>query len=180
MLCCPDGSSYIDSSYLKDQRSPEGLLIPLLYNNLLVSHDLDLLIVILRGLGRDDLMPLLRDYSSKLVVGFPIFRPIQDSERFFSLLVELQPRATELDLEGVCYIKQEMCDMLGVTSAPYLLQFLGWRKAPIVVQFQVHMCLVDRVKEVLCAPSGNLENFTRLEMDVRGSLFTYDLTIKHR
>ena len=128
-------------------------------------------------------MHLLQEYSLKLVVGFPVFKPIQDAERCFSLLVELQPRATELDLEGVCYIKQAMCEMLGVTTAPYLLQFLGWRKGPIVVQFQAHMCLVDRAREALSRPaasfaSGNLENFTRLEMNVKGSLFTF--IIGHR
>ena len=176
-LCCPDGSRYVPAGYLKGQlHSPEALLIPLLSNNLLASHDLDLLVAILRGLGQDQLLPLLRDYSAKLTVGLPGFRPVQDQEKFFSLLVELEPRATELDLEGVCYVKRELCELLGVESSPFLLQFLGWRKPPIMVQFQAHVCLVDRVREL--GSRNGVENFTKFEVDIRGSVFVYDLTAR--
>lgn len=179
-LHCPDGSRYIDQSYLRDQRSPEGLLIPLLYNNLLVSQDLDMMITLLRGLAREDLMPLLHSYSANLTISYPAFKAIQDTERFFSLLVCLQPRVTDLDLEGVCYIKREVCDILGVVKAPYLLQFLGWKKnASIVVQFQVHLCLADRVREVVQENSQRLENFNWFEMQVRGCMFHYELN-KHQ
>ncbi len=176
-LCCPDGSWYLDRSYLKDQRSPEGVLIPLLQNNLLVAQDMDLLIAIVRGLGRDDLMPLLRDYSTKISMQYPVLKPVQDTQHFFSLLVELHPSVAELDLEGVCYIKQDICRMIGVEEAPYLLQFLGWRKDPIVVQFQVHMSLVDRIQVVVesDSTSHNLKNFSRFEIDVRGSVFNYKI-----
>lgn len=181
-LHCPDGSRFIDQSYLGDQRSPEGLLIPLLYNNLLASQDLDMVIALLRGLGREDLMPLLHTYSSKLTISYPVFKAIQDTERFFSLLVCLRPGVTDLDLEGVCYIKQEVCDILGVAKAPYMLQFLGWKKdASIVVQFQVHLCLADRVKEAARenAHTQRLENFSWFEMQVRGCVFHYKFS-KHQ
>lgn len=174
-LSCPDGTQFIDDSYLKERFSPEGMIIPLLYNNLLISQDLDLLVTLLRGLGREDLLPLLREYSTKLTVGFPVFRPIHDTTSFFSLVVELHPSVTELDLEGASYIKQELCRLLGVGAAPYLLQFLGWKKDPIVAQFQVHLSLVDRVREVVYDLSKPLEKFTRFELDIRGSMFCYDL-----
>lgn len=175
-MYCTDGSRFIDQSYIKDQRSPEGLLIPLLYNNLLVSQDLDVLITLLRGLGREDLLPLLHNYSSKLTISYPFLKPIQDTEHFFSLLVCLQQRVTELDLEGVCYIKQEVCDLLSVAKAPYLLQFLGWkRNTNIIVQFQAHICLADRVKEVVHSHSTVLENFSWFEVQVRGCRFRFEL-----
>jgi hypothetical protein len=175
-LYCTDGSRFIDESYLKDQRSPEGLLIQLLQNNLLISQDLDMLITLLRGLGREELIPLLHTYSSKLTICYPVFKPIYDTERFFSLLVCLQRRVTDLDLEGVCYIKQEVCDLLGVAKAPYMLQFLGWRRdGSIVVQFQAHMSLADRVKELVHSSSQVLENFSWLEVQIRGCLFRYNL-----
>ena len=175
-LYCTDGSRFIDESYLKDQRSPEGLLIQLLYNNLLISQDLDMLIVLLRGLGREDLIPLLHSYSSKLTICYPVFKPIQDTEHFFSLLVCLQSRVTELDLEGVCYIKQEVCDLLGVAKTPHILQFLGWKRdGNIVVQFQAHMSLADRVKELVHNNSPVLENFSWFEVQVKGCVFRYNL-----
>lgn len=178
-LHCPDGSRFVDQSYLKDQRSPEGLLLPLLSNNLLVSQDLDMLIALLRGLGREDLLPLLHAYSSKIAIGYPAFRAIQDTEHFFSLLAGLQPNVTELDLEGVCYIKQAVCEMLGVEGAPYMLQFLGWKKdAHLVVQFQVHHCLGDRVRELVhdggsSSQRPSLENFSWFEMQVKGCVIHY-------
>lgn len=175
-MYCPDGTRLVDDSYLTGQHSPEGLLIILLHNNLLSSQDLDLLITLVRGLGRGDLLPLLHDYSSKLTVSYPAFKAIQDTDRFFSLLVGLQPRVTELDLEGVCYIKQEMCELLGVEEAPYLLQFLGWKRQPdIVVQFQLHVSLAGRVREAMHDATRSLENFALFEMDIRGSVFRYEL-----
>ena len=136
---------------------------------------MDLLIAVIRGLGRDDLMPLLQDYSSKIAIQYPVLKPIQDTKRFFSLLVELHPGVLELDLEGVCYIKQDICRMIGVEGTPYLLQFLGWKKPPIVIQFQVHISLVDRIRVVVESDgtTHNLKNFSRFEIDVRGSVFNY-------
>lgn len=176
-LYCPDGTRLVDDSYLTSQYSPEGLLIILLHNNLFSSQDLDLLITLMRGLGREDLLPLLHDYSSKVAVSYPAFKAVQDTERFFSLLVGLQPRVTELDLEGVCHIKQEMCEILGVEEAPYLLQFLGWKRQPdIVIQFQLHASLTGRLREaVVHDATKTLENFTMFEMDIRGSVFRYEL-----
>ena len=175
-LYCPDGTRLVDDSYLVGQHSPEGLLIALLQNNLFSSQDLDLLITIVRGLAREDLLPLLHEYSSKLTVSYPAFKAVQDTERFFSLLAVLQPRVTELDLEGVCYIKQEMCEILGVEEAPYLLQFLGWKRQPdIVIQFQLHASLAGRLREAVHDSTKSLENFTVFEMDIRGSVFRYEL-----
>lgn len=126
-------------------------------------------------------MPLLHGYSAKLTISYPVFKAIQDTEHFFSLLVCLQPKVTELDLEGVSYIKQEVCELLSVEKAPYLLQFLGWKKdASIVVQFQVHMCLADRVREVVRTKSQCLENFSWFETQVRGCVFHYDLNTEHQ
>ena len=120
-LQCPDGTKFFDESYFYDHRSPDSILIPLLYNNVIVSRDLDVLIAVIRGLGRDDILQTLKDYSSKINIGFPTFQGIQDTERFFSLDIQLDPSIADLDLEAVCYIKQDMCEALGVEKVPYLL-----------------------------------------------------------
>ena len=49
-------------------------------------------------------------------------------------------------------------------------------KNPVVaVRFQTHFSLIDRVIEMVHDESKNLENYTRIEVNVRGTVFDYDL-----
>lgn len=176
-LICPDGTWFVARKHIKDKLTVEGLLLPLIRDNLLVAQDMDLLIAIVQGLKRDDIMPILKEYSAKAVIQYPILKPVRDTKRFFSLLVELHPEVVELDLEGVSYIKQDICRLICVEEIPYLLQFLGWRKPPIAVQFQVHMSLVDRIRVVAeyKDSADKLRNFSRFEIDVKGCVFSYKI-----
>ena len=167
----------MDEKYFLDQTSPDGILIPLLHNSFFVSRDMDVVITVLQGLGRNDILPLVELYSSKIDIGYPAFRAMQDVERFFALYIELHPAIDDLDLEAVCYIKQDICEVLGVEKIPYMLQFLGWMKDPVIVRFQVHLSLVDRVVEAVYDDSKSMENYARVEMNVRGAAFNYDLNV---
>lgn len=174
-LRCADGTKYIDESYFKDHISPDGIFIALMYNNLIVSKDLDVLTTVVQDLDRDDMLRLIEDYNSKLTVGRPFLQAVQDPEHFFALHLELDSDVTDLDIEGVDLVKDNICKVLGVTELKYLLQFFGWKKDPVVLRFQVHISLVDRVVEAVDNDSVSLEHYVRLEMDVRDSIFNYDL-----
>lgn len=166
---------FLPEGVLQDEQSVDGMLASLLHHNVLNPKDLDLLITVLRILGREDLFPLLYDYSSQITIGLPRLQEVQNTDNFFSLCIELMPHIS-LDLEGVCLIKQDLCELMGVAKVPYLVQFLGWvRRVGVVVQFQVHMSLVDRVQVVVNDPTKKLENYLEFEMDVKKCLFRYDL-----
>ena len=46
---------------------------------------------------------------------------------------------------------------------------------PLIVQFQVHFSLVDRMLELAKDPSCPLERYVRMDMDVRGTIFNFHL-----
>lgn len=173
-LLSASGSKFLDQSYFSS--SPDALLIPLLDSNLISSQDVDLLVAIITGIGREDLVPLVRSYCSKATLCHPVFKAVKDSESFFSMRLELDSSVcTDLDLRRVSLIKSEMCFKLRVNDCPYLLQFIGWRRSPLIVQFQVHLSLADRVLLMVRSRNWPLDNYVRIDMDVRGSIFNFNL-----
>ena len=142
--------------------------------NLISSQDVDLLITVIMGIGRQDLVPMVEKYCSKATLCHPVFKAIKDTVHFFSLRLDLDPDVCmDLDLQTVSLVKRDVCHNLGIERTPYLLQFIGWRRVPLIVQFQVHFSLVDRMLELAKDPSCPLERYVRMDMDVRGTLFNF-------
>ena len=141
--------------------------------NLISSQDVDLLITVIMGIGRQDLVPMVEKYCSKVTLCHPVFKAIKDTVHFFSLRLDLDPDVC-MDLQTVSLVKRDVCHNLGIERTPYLLQ-LGWRRVPLIVQFEVHFSLVDRMLELAKDPSCPLERYVRMDMDVRGTLFNFHL-----
>ena len=180
-LFSASGTKFLDRSYLAElstsssSSSSDDLLAPLLDNNLISSQDVDLLLALITGIGREDLTPKVEYYCSKATLCHPIFKVVKDTTSFFSLRLELNSNVcVDLDLRRVSLIKRELCQELNVKAFPYLLQFIGWRRTPLIVQFQAHMSLVDRVL-LMVQDVSTLSNYVRIDMDVRGSIFNFNL-----
>lgn len=185
-LLSASGTKFLDQSYFAEvstsstssstsSSSSDDLLMPLLDNNLISSQDVDLLLAMITGVGRENLIPLVESYCSKATLCHPVFKVVKDTTSFFSLRLELDSNVcVDLDLRRVSLIKREMCQELGVEAFPYLLQFIGWRRTPLMVQFQTHMSLVDRVL-LMVQDVSRLGNYVRIDMDIRGSIFNFNI-----
>lgn len=178
------GGKFLDQSYFSEVltstsssfSSPDALLVPLLDLNVISSQDVDLLLGIIIGIGREDLVPLVESYCSTATLCHPVFKALKDAMSFFSFRLELNSGVCmDLDLRRVSLIKKEMCQELGVESCPYLLQFIGWRRTPLIVQFQAHLSLADHMLAMVKDTSRPLGNYIRIDMDVRGTVFNFDL-----
>jgi len=152
----------------------DALFVPLIDMNLISSQDVDLLIAVLVGVGKNDLIPLVGNYCTKATICHSVFKLIKDPVDFFSLRLDVDPDVcVDLDLQMVSLIKRDISQHLGVEKTPYLLQFIGWRRVPLIVQFQVHFSLVDRLLELARDPSCPLDKYVRMDMEVRGSIFNF-------
>ena len=80
---------------------------------------------------------MVEKYCSKATLCHPVFKAIKDTVHFFSLRLDLDPDVCmDLDLQTVSLVKRDVCHNLGIERTPYLLQFIGWRRVPLIVQFQ--------------------------------------------
>ncbi len=161
--CFPEALSTLDA-----------LFMPLMDLNLISSQDVDLLVTILIAIGRKDLLPLVETYCSNATLCHSVFKAVKDTRNFFSLRLDIDPDVcVDLDLHTVSLVKKDICRHLGVERTPYLLQFIGWRRVPLIVQFQVHFSLVDSLLELAKNPSCPLDKYVRMDLDVRGSIFNF-------
>ena len=165
---CPDGTALVDADSIYARKSTDALLIPLVANNLCNSRDLDILIHVLRGLQREDLLPLISAYVPKVTIGTPYIRPIDDDGKSFVVKVVLNQALKQLDLGIVSAIKHDLCTCFGILQKPYLMQYLGWEQDPIVLHFQVPMACMHMVEEGLghhCSElHGNGIDYVELEI----------------
>ena len=105
--------------------------------NLISSQAVDLLITVIMGIGRQDLVPMVEKYCSKATLCHPVFKAITYTVHFFSLRLDLDPDVCmDLDLQTVSLVKQDVCHNLGIERTPYLLQFIGWRRVPSLFSFK--------------------------------------------
>lgn len=132
----PDGSRVLDDESLEDRRSNDGLVIPLIYHNILNSRDVDFLMHMLHSLHRDEMLPMVQHYLVKINVGKASIRPLHDPFSFMCIRIILQNSITEFDIPFVCALKKDLCVATGLIDTPYLIQFLWWKRHPICLHFQ--------------------------------------------
>lgn len=177
-LRCPDGTPIIDVNSLHDRRSPDGLMTPLVYMNLCTSRDVDLLIHLLHGLKREDLLPMIQEYIPKIGMGVPYVRAVYDENRFFAVKAFLNPAIKHVDLGIVSVVKHSLCVSFGLESKPYIIQFIGWKADPISLHFQVPIPCMYLVQEGIASCTHNFAScgIEKLELGIHGAAIECDLT----
>lgn len=175
---CPDGTPLVDAESIYSRKSTDALLIPLVANNLCNSRDLDILIHVLRGLQREDLLPLISAYVPRVTIGTPYVRPIDDECKTFIVKVVLNQALKQLDLGIVSAIKHDLCSCLGISQKPYLMQYLGWEQDPIVLHFQIPIPCMHMVEEGLEHHFSELHGngIDHVELEINNTTFCYPMS----
>lgn len=176
-LRCPDGTPLIDPDSLKDRRSPDGLLIPLIYTSLCNCRDVDLLIHLLECLHRHDLVPVVQEYIPRVGMGTPVVRAIHDVNKFFAIKVFMNETIKRINLGSVSMIKHDICKGFGLCDKPYLMQFIGWTSNPICLSFQLPISCMHFVEEriVTLAPTLLTNGIEKLTLEINSTTFTYNV-----
>ena len=156
---------------LRDRRSPDGLVTPLVYMNLCTSRDVDLLIHLLHGLKREDLLPMIQEYIPKVGMGSPYVRAVYDENKFFAVKALLKPAIKHVDLGIVSVVKHSLCVSFGLGSKPYMIQFIGWKADPISLHFQIPIPCMYLVQEGIAASTCNFTScgIEKLELEINNA-----------
>ena len=169
---CPDGTPLFNDETLYDRKTIDGLLIPLVTSNFCTPRDLDILIHILHGLKRQDLLPLISAYVPNVTVGKPFVRPCGNA--MFVIRVILNEALKRIDLGIVSAIKHDLCTCFGIQQRPFLIQYIGWQCTPIILHFQVPNACMQLVEEGLhnsvCELSGN--GIDCIKLDISSTTFS--------
>ena len=134
---CPNGFPLINPESLYDHKTIDGLIMPLVTANLCTPRDLDILIHILHSLKRQDLLPLIAAYVPKITVGKPFVRPPSNGDEVFVVQVVFNEALKQIDLGIVSAIKHDLCTCFCMQQRPFLMQYIGWQCAPVILHFQV-------------------------------------------
>ena len=174
-LKCPDGSPLISTESLYNCRTIDGLLIPLVAGNFCTPRDLDILIHILHGLKRQELLPMISAYVPKITVGKPFVRSVNNGNEMFVVRVVLNKALKQVDLGIVSAIKHDLCSCFCMKQKPFLMQYLGWKCSPIVLHFQVPISCMQKVEEGLKNFITQLDGngIECIELDINCTTFSY-------
>ena len=133
-LRCPDGSLFLNSEHLYEHKSIDGLIIPLVHENLFTVRDVDILIYVLHGLKRPDLLQLISAYIPKVTVGQPFVGACDEK---CIIQIVLHEALKQADLGIISAIKRDLCICFNIQERPFLMQYIGWKKLPVTVYFQI-------------------------------------------
>ena len=136
-LKCPDGSPFIQPRCIQNHRTIKDIFISLLESNLCTPRDLDVLIHILSGLKRQDLLSFISTYVPTVTIGKPLGAFDGSDEQRIYLTVELHSALKVVDIGVVSAIKQELCMFFTLKKQPYLMQYIGWKSSPVTLFFQL-------------------------------------------
>ena len=135
-LKCPDGSPFIRSKHLYRHSSVNDIFMSLVAANLCTPWDLDVLIHILCGLKRHDLLSFISSYIPHVTVGKPVGELVSTDENVL-LKIELHSALKTVDLGIISAIKHEICTCCLIPNQPHLMQYVGWKSIPVTLFFQV-------------------------------------------
>lgn len=173
---CPDGTPLFNYETLYDRKTIDGLLIPLVTSNFCTPRDLDILIHILNGLKREDLLPLISAYVPKVTVGKPFVRPSGDG--MFLIRVVLSEAIKRIDLGIVSAIKHDLCTCFGIQQRPFLIHYIGWQCTPVILHFQVPNACMQLVEEGLHNSIYQLNGngIDCIKLDINSTTFSIPMT----
>ena len=148
-LRCPNGTPLLNAESLSGHKTVDGLLMQLVDAKLCTPRDLDILIHILNGLKRHDLLPLISAYVPKITVGKPFVSSMGNCDQMFIVRVVLNEALKQIDLGIVSAIKHDLCSCFRMHQRPFLMQYIGWQNSPLILYFQVPNACMYLVEEGL-------------------------------
>lgn len=156
-LNCPDGSSLINANNLHNHKTVKDLLISLVTANLCTARDVDVLIHILCGLKRGDLLTFISAYVAQITVGNPLGE-IPTRKENLVLKIMLHEALKQVDLGIVSAIKLDLCTYFNIEDQPFLMQYIGWKAPPVTLYFQFPNACLPLVEKGL--QSGSLHELS--------------------
>lgn len=176
---CPNGSSLLNSESLYDCKTIDSLLIPLVTANFCAPRDLDILIHILNGLKRQDLLPLISAYVPKITVGKPFVRSSGKSDEIFIVRVIMNEALKQIDLGIVSAIKHDLCTCFGIQQRPYLMQYVGWQNSPIILHFQLPVACMQLVEGGLQSSVSQLSGngISCIKLEFNNTTFSFPIAL---
>lgn len=172
----PDGSQIFDEEELNDHKSIDSLLIPIVYTNMCNCRDVDVLIYILKVLGREDALPVIQEYIPKVDMGYEGPHSIHEPDQFIGIHFALGT-SEPVDIPRISAIKNSLCSCFDIAESPHLIQFLGWAGEPMTLTFQAPVSFALRIKDVLLKRPEEIRKhgFIHATMEINGVKFPYDL-----
>ena len=135
-LKCPDGSQLLNPKYLYCHNTVIELLMSLVTAEFCTIRDLDVLIHILCGLKRQDLLTLISAYIPNITVGNPLIT-VEKRVDSFIVMVSMHDALKLVDLGVVSAIKLDICTCCIIQDQPFLMQYIGWKTSPVTLYFRV-------------------------------------------
>ncbi len=176
---CPDGSQLVNPEAFQERRTPEGVMLSLIFSSICSALDVDFLIYLLQSLHRHDLLELVRDFVAQVSVGRPEMRDVYNPSKHFLLKMVLNPAIKHIDIGMVSALKHAVCVRMGIEDRPYLIQYMGWTDKPITVYIQVPvgcMFLVqDCIADVDCARDFASNGIVRIDLEINECQFEFDM-----
>ena len=172
-LRCPDGSAFIDASLIRSKRNTDSILIPLLLHGYINNRDLDLMIHILPIIHREDFLPVIDDYISRITMGRPRVRRVRDLKRNFIIKCVFDYSVTSANMELVKTTKAKLREVFSFQEYPFLFQFMGWMEKPISLSYQVPVSCMQLIEEVLVKKPVQLIPLKIVKMVVQVNTATF-------
>lgn len=118
-------------------------------DDLCTPRDLDILIYILNGLKRPDLLRLVSAYVPKVTVGRPFVGAHDNGEEKCIIQIVLHEALKQADLGIISAIKHDLCICFHMQERPFLMQYIGWQTLPVTVYFQTPTSCMQLVEHGL-------------------------------
>lgn len=175
----PDGSQIFDEEELSDHRSIDSMLIPIVYSNMCNCRDVDVVVYVLKALGRDDILPVIQEYIPRVDMGAEVPHPVHEPAQFFAVHFALGT-SEPVDIPRIAAIKHSLCACFGFEESPHLIQFLGWEGEPMILSFQAPMaCTLLVIEGIMKHPDEiKRHGIVHANVDINGVKFPYDLKNK--
>lgn len=145
-LKCPDGSNFVGIDSLYSSKTVPDLLKSLVRSGLCTPWDLDVLIHVVTGLKRQDILALISSYVPSVSIGNPVV--IEDVKKEeLVMAVSMHVAIKTLDLGIVSAVKHDLCTCFSIQDRPFLMQYTGWKSSPVTLFFKlpiVCMSIVER------------------------------------
>ena len=107
------------------------------------------MIHILPIVHREDVIPVIDKYLSRVPMGRPRIRRVRDLKRNFIIKCVFDDSVTSTNMKMVKTMKAKLREVFNFQDYPFLFQFMGWEEKPISLSYQVPVSCMQLIEEVL-------------------------------